>query len=152
MFNKIVLLGNLTRDIEMRYVSNNTAITNTTIATSRKFTVNGEKKEEVCFVDITLFGRSAEVANQYLKRGSKVLIEGRLVFDQWTSMDGQKHSKHSVSVESMQMVDSKSKNLSTETQGIPRHGTDSKMIPSLESKNIAENPFDDYITEEQIPF
>src|SRR5210317_526189 len=107
MFNKVVLVGNLTRDIELRYAQSGSAIANTAIATSRKFTQNGERKEEVCFIDITFFGRSAEVANQYLRRGSKILVEGRLKFDQWVAQDGSKRSKHSVIVETMQMMDSK---------------------------------------------
>ena len=64
MFNKVVMVGNLSRDIELRYSQSGSAIANTAIATSRKFTANGERKEEVCFVDITFFGKSAEVANQ----------------------------------------------------------------------------------------
>jgi len=107
MFNKVVLVGNLTRDIELRYAQSGSAIANAAIATSRKFTQNGERKEEVCFIDITFFGRSAEVANQYLRRGSKILVEGRLNFDQWVAQDGSKRSKHSVIVETMQMMDSK---------------------------------------------
>ena len=107
MYNKVILVGNLTRDIELRYSQGGMAIANTAIATSRKFTVNGEKKEEVCFVDITFFARSAEIANQYLRRGSKILVEGRLNFDQWVDQNGQKRSKHSVVVETMQMLDSK---------------------------------------------
>lgn len=110
MFNKIILVGNLTRDIELRYSQGGMGIANTAIATSRKFTVNGEKKEEICFVDITFFGRSAEVANQYLRKGSKILVEGRLNFDQWVDQNGQKRSKHSVIVETMQMLDSKGDN------------------------------------------
>jgi single-strand DNA-binding protein len=107
MFNRIILVGNLTRDIELRYTQGGMAIANTGLATSRKFTLNGEKKEEVCFVDITFFARSAEVANQYLRKGSKILVEGRLNFDQWVDQNGQKRSKHSVVVETMQMLDSK---------------------------------------------
>ena len=110
MFNKIILVGNLTRDVELKYAQSGTGIATTAIATSRKFTVNGEKKEEVCFVDITFFARSAEVANQYLHKGSKILVEGRLNFDQWVDQNGQKRSKHSVVVESMQMLDSKNDN------------------------------------------
>ncbi len=108
MFNKIILVGNLTRDIELRYSQGGMGIAKTAIATSRKFTSNGEKKEEVCFVDITFFGRSAEVANQYLRKGSKILVEGRLQFEQWVDQNGQKRSKHSVIVETMQMLDSRS--------------------------------------------
>ena len=107
MFNKIIMAGNLTRDIELRYSQSGMGIAKTAIATSRKFTSNGEKKEEVCFVDITFFGKSAEVANQYLRKGSKILIEGRLNFEQWADQNGQKRSKHSVIVETMQMLDSK---------------------------------------------
>ena len=110
MFNKVILVGNLTRDIELRYSQSGTGIAKTAIATSRKFTSNGEKKEEVCFVDITFFGRSAEVANQYLRKGSKILVEGRLSFEQWVDQNGQKRSKHSVIVETMQMLDSKGEN------------------------------------------
>ncbi|MFT5835172.1 MAG: single-strand DNA-binding protein [Sulfurimonas sp.] len=110
MFNKIILVGNLTRDIELRYTQGGMGIAKTAIATSRKFTANGEKKEEVCFVDITFFARSAEVANQYLRKGSKILVEGRLNFEQWADQNGQKRSKHSVTVETMQMLDSKGDN------------------------------------------
>jgi len=110
MFNKIILVGNLTRDIELRYSQGGMGIAKTAIATSRKFNSNGEKKEEVCFVDITFFGRSAEVANQYLRKGSKILVEGRLNFEQWVDQNGGKRSKHSVTVETMQMLDSKGDN------------------------------------------
>lgn len=110
MYNKVILVGNLTRDIELRYSQSGMGIANTALATSRKFTSNGEKKEEVCFVDITFFARSAEIANQYLRKGSKILVEGRLNFDQWVDQNGQKRSKHSVVVETMQMLDSKGDN------------------------------------------
>ncbi|SHO80430.1 Single-stranded DNA-binding protein [hydrothermal vent metagenome] len=112
MYNKVVLVGNLTRDIEVRYTQSGSAIANTAIATSRKFkSQSGEQKEEVMFIDITFFGRTAEVANQYLKRGSKVLVDGRLKFDQWVAQDGTKRNKHSVIVESMQMLGSKDENM-----------------------------------------
>ena len=107
MYNKVILVGNLTRDIELRYSQAGMGIANTAIATTRKFTSNGEKKEEVCFVDITFFARSAEIANQYLRKGSKILVEGRLNFEQWVDQNGQKRSKHSIVVETMQMLDSK---------------------------------------------
>ncbi len=108
MFNKVILVGNLTRDIELRYSQTGMGIAKTAIATSRKFTSNGEKKEEVCFIDITFFGKSAEIANQYLRKGSKILVEGRLNFEQWVDQSGGKRSKHSVTVENMQMLDSRS--------------------------------------------
>ena len=106
MFNKIVLVGNLTRDIELRYAQNGNAIGSSAIAATRKFNVNGEKREETCFIDVTFFGKMAEVANQYLSKGSKLLVEGRLKFDQWTDNNGQNRSKHSVVVENMEMLGS----------------------------------------------
>lgn len=108
MYNKIILAGNLTRDIEIKYTSGGMAIASTAIATSRKFkSQTGEQKEETLFVDITFFGRTAEIANQYLRKGSKVLVDGRLKLDQWTAQDGTKRSKHTVTVESLQMIGSK---------------------------------------------
>ena len=108
MYNKIILAGNLTRDVEVRYTQGGSAIGNTAIATSRKFkSATGEQKEEVLFVDLTFFGRTAEIANQYLRKGSKVLVDGRLKLDQWTAQDGSKRSKHSVTVENLQMLGSK---------------------------------------------
>jgi single-strand DNA-binding protein len=108
MFNKTIIVGNLTRDLELKYIQSGTAIGNTGIASTRKFKGgDGAMKEEVLFVDITFFGRTAEVANQYLKKGSKVLIEGRLKLDNWTDQNGGKRSKHSIIVENMTMLDSK---------------------------------------------
>ncbi len=104
MFNRIVLVGHLTRDIELRYTQGGAAIGSSGIAVTRKYTLNGEKREETCFIDITFFGKQAEVSNQYLQKGSKLLIEGRLKFDQWTDNNGQNRSKHSVAVEVMEML------------------------------------------------
>lgn len=77
MYNKIVLVGNLTRDIELRYFQNGTALAKSGIATNRKYKdANGEQKVETMFIDFNIFGRSAEIANQYLRKGSFVLLEG----------------------------------------------------------------------------
>jgi single-strand DNA-binding protein len=109
MYNKVVMIGNLTRDIELRYLPSGAAIAKSAIATSYNYkTSSGEKKDEVCFLDFNIFGRSAEVANQYLRKGSKVLLEGRLVFEQWTAQDGTNRNRHSLRVETMKMLDSKS--------------------------------------------
>ncbi|HIP42249.1 MAG TPA: single-stranded DNA-binding protein [Campylobacterales bacterium] len=108
MYNKVVLVGNLTRDVEIRYSQSGSAIGSVGIATNRKFkTQTGEQKEEILFIDLTFFGRTAEIANQYLRKGSKVLVDGRLVFQQWTAQDGSKRSKHAVTVENLQMLDTK---------------------------------------------
>lgn len=116
MFNQITILGNLTRDIELRYSQGGSAIANVGIASSHKFTSNGEKKEEVMFIDLTFFGKSAEIANQYLRKGSKVFITGRIKLDNWVGQEGQKHSRHSVVVETMKMLDSKDGGQSAQPQ------------------------------------
>jgi len=108
MFNRVIIVGNLTRDIELRYLPSGTAVGGCGIASTRKFKGgDGSQKEEVLFVDITFFGRTAEIANQYLKKGSKILVEGRLKLDSWTDQNGGKRSKHSVVVENMTMLDSR---------------------------------------------
>ncbi len=108
MYNKVLLIGNLTRDVELRYVQNGLAIGKSAIAVNRKYkTQMGETKEEVMFVDITFFGKTAEIANQYLAKGKKVFVEGRLSFEQWVDNNGQNRSKHSVQVDTLQMLDSK---------------------------------------------
>ncbi|MCK5853928.1 MAG: single-stranded DNA-binding protein, partial [Sulfurovaceae bacterium] len=102
-------VGNLTRDVEIRYAQGSgAAIGNVGIATSRKWkNQSGEQKDEVMFIDLTFFGRTAEIANQYLRKGSKVLVDGRLKLEQWTAQDGSKRSKHAIIVENLQMLDSK---------------------------------------------
>jgi single-strand DNA-binding protein len=145
-------MGNLTRDVEIRYSQGGSAIAKTGIASSRKFTTNGEKKEEVCFVDLTFFGRSGEVANQYLRKGSKVMIEGRLSFEQWTDDKGQKHSKHSVIVETMQMIDSRSTNTSVDSEKPEAFKPVIQNQTTTQDSPENDNPFDDGIREEDIPF
>jgi len=153
MYNKVVLVGNLTRDIEIRHTQTGTAIANTAIATSKKFKgQNGEQKEEVMFIDISFFGRTAEVAQQYLRRGSKVLVEGRVKFDQWTDQNGGKRSKHSISVETMQMLDSKDASTSHDSQpsmvNTNQHATHNNQETQAQAQIVEPNPFN----EEDIPF
>lgn len=107
MFNKVVLVGNLTRDIEFRYLQNgSTAISKTAIAVNRRFKgSDGQRKEESMFINIDFFGRNAEVANQYLHKGSKVLIEGRLRQDRWTDQNGQERNSYGINVENFEMLD-----------------------------------------------
>ncbi|BCD59598.1 MULTISPECIES: single-stranded DNA-binding protein [unclassified Nitratiruptor] len=142
--NKVILLGNIVRDIELRYTSSGTAISKTAIAVNRKYkTQSGEQKEEVCFIDITFFGRSAEIANQYLGKGKQVLIEGRLVQEQWTDSNGQKRSKHSVQVENMQMLGCKQDGQQTQQVQQPE-----KTVQRQKQANRPEMDIDD----DEIPF
>ncbi len=106
-YNRVILLGNLTRDIEVRYLQSGMAVADIGLAVNdRRKGQNGEWIEEVTFVDVTLWGRTAEVAAEYLGKGSPIFIEGRLKLDQWEK-EGQKHSKLKVTCERMQMVGSK---------------------------------------------
>src|ERR1044072_842442 len=93
-YNRVVLLGNLTRDPEVKYLSSGTGVTEIGLAVNRTWfdQKTNERKEETTFVDVTLWGRQAEVAGEYLAKGAPVLIEGRLKLDQWEK-DGQKSSK-----------------------------------------------------------
>jgi single-strand DNA-binding protein len=103
-FNRVILMGNLTRDPEIRYIPSGTAVSDIGLAVNdRRKGPNGDWIEETTFVDVTLWGRTAEVANEYLSKGSPILIEGRLKLDSWEK-DGQKHSKLKVIGERMQMV------------------------------------------------
>jgi single-strand DNA-binding protein len=105
-YNKVFLLGNLTRDPEVRYTPKGSAVADLGIAVNRQYTLDsGEKREEVTFVDVTLWGRQAEVAGEYLKKGRSVFIEGRLQLDTWDDkQSGQKRSKLKVIGEMMQML------------------------------------------------
>ena len=160
MYNKIILAGNLTRDIEVRYTQSGSAIGNTAIATSRKFkSQTGEQKEEVLFVDITFFGRTAEIANQYLRKGSKVLVDGRLKLDQWTAQDGSKRSKHSVTVENLQMLGSKDEAQggynaapAGDTYSQPAPSYDAPAQPAPQQQSQASNIPEIDINEDEIPF
>jgi len=165
MYNKIILAGNLTRDVEVRYTQSGSAIGNTAIATSRKFkSQTGEQKEEVLFVDLTFFGRTAEIANQYLRKGSKVLVDGRLKLDQWTAQDGSKRSKHSVTVENLQMLGSKDDAQGGGYNNAPAGDTYSQPAPSYSApasqaapkaapqQEQASNIPEIDINEDEIPF
>ena len=106
-FNRVILLGNLTRDIEVKYLQSGMAVTEVGLAVNdRRKGQNGEWIEETTFVDVTMWGRTAEIASEYLGKGSSVLIEGRLKLDSWET-DGQKRSKLRVVCEKMQMLGSK---------------------------------------------
>ncbi len=104
--NRVILAGNLTRDPQLSYTPNNTAVCKFGMAINRTWTdrSSGEKREETCFVDLTAFGRQAEVINQYMGKGRSLLVEGRLHFSQWTNAEGQKRSKLEVVVDNFQFI------------------------------------------------
>ena len=102
-YNRVVLVGNLTRDVELRYTPSNTAVTDIGLAVNERVKRNDQWVEEAHFFDITLWGRMAEIAAEYLSKGSSVLIEGRLRLDRW-EQEGQKRSKVKIVGEKMQML------------------------------------------------
>jgi len=158
MFNKVILVGNLSRNVELKYTPSGTAIANFGIATNRTYkdTQTGENKQEVMFVDVKVFGRSAEVANQYLHKGSKALIEGRLAFEQWVGNDGQKRSKHVVIAEKVQFMDSKTNN--GETNQSENYGQSADYSQKQPQRQRYEQPQQNNdipsidIDEDEIPF
>lgn len=158
MFNRVILVGNLTRDPELRYLPSGQAVCSSGIATNRRFKKqDGSQGEEVCFIDISLFGRTAEIANQYLKKGSKILIEGRLKFDSWTDQSGQKRSKHSVQVESLQMLDSKSTGNTSHANDDEYNGYDSSSYQNTQTQNNTSHNKQNSVPEidvdeDEIPF
>jgi single-strand DNA-binding protein len=104
-FNKVLLMGNLTRDPQLSYTPSQTPVVDFGLAVNRRWTSKGgEAREETCFVDCRAFGRQAENINKYLTKGRPVLVEGRLTFDSWTAQDGTKRSKHRVTVETFQFL------------------------------------------------
>jgi len=103
--NKVFLIGNLTRDPELRYVPSGAAVANFSLATNRSYTTSsGEKKQETCYVRVTVWGRAAETCGEYLSKGSPVFVEGRLQYHSWDTPDGQKRSTLEVRAERVQFL------------------------------------------------
>ena len=116
--NRVFLMGNLTRDPELRYTPNNTAVTNIGIAVNRIWrSQDGQKQEETSFIDCEAWGRTAEVINQYLRKGRPLFVEGRLKLDQWQDKDGGNRSKLKVVVERFEFIDSRGGQGDTEGSG-----------------------------------
>ena len=104
-FNKVILLGNLTRDPQLSYTPNQTAVVDFGVATNRRWTgQDGSQRDETCFVDCRAFGRMAENINKYFTKGKPIFLEGRLTYDSWTAQDGSKRSRLRVTVENFQFL------------------------------------------------
>ncbi len=104
-YNKVLLIGNLTRDPQLSYTPSQTPVVDFGLATNRRWTAqDGNQREETCFVDCRSFGKQAETINKYLTKGRSVFVEGRLTFDSWTAQDGSKRSRLRVTVETFQFM------------------------------------------------
>ena len=128
-FNRVILVGNLTRDPELSSTANNTSVCRFGMATNRKF----KDKEEVCFVDVTAWGKQAEIINQYMRKGSSILIEGRLHYGTWTDKDGKNRSKLDVVVENFTFLGGKGGGqAAADPEPVPGTGTQDNVMPDSE--------------------
>jgi single-strand DNA-binding protein len=126
-FNKVLLMGNLTRDPELRYLPSQTAVVEFGLAVNRKYKgQDGTMKEDTCFVDCQAFAKSAETLHKYCKKGSQLFVDGRLTFDSWTAQDGSKRSRLRVTVENFQFLGSPNR------QGAPAAASEEPM-PNYDS-------------------
>ena len=152
MFNKVIIVGNLTRDVELKYLPSGSAVAKIGLASNRKYKKqDGSTAEETCFIDANLFGRTAEVANQYLKKGSQVLIEGRLNFESWNDANGQKRSKHTITAESMQMLGRANQGGDSSGYG-GGEGSNSYAQNSTSGGNYGESQSTKIDIDDEIPF
>ena len=145
-FNRVILVGNLTRDVEIRYTPSQLAVTEIGLAVNDRVKKQGEWIDEATFVDITLFGRTAEVAGEYLSKGSPVLIEGRLKLDQW-EQEGQKRYKLKVVGEKMQMLGGRSGGSGGGNRAPAQQHQQAASAPSQPQSQPAASPPDD-----EVPF
>ncbi len=143
-YNKVLLMGRLTRDVELKFTTSNMAVANIGLAVGRRYrTKEGENREETAFVDCEAWGRTAEVMNQYLAKGRPVFVEGRLKLDQWQDKEGGNRSKLKVVIENFQFVDSK---------GGGGGGGGGEGVPAPAGAASAPGPQHEPIAEDDIPF
>lgn len=153
--NKVFLMGNLTRDPELRYVPSGTAVANFTVAVNRVYaTQTGEKKEEVTFVRIVVWGRRAEVCGEYLSKGSPVFVEGRLRTRSWQTPDGQNRSTIEVIASNVQFLSGAGRALKKDAGAtkLPAEEIGTIDIGGGQEEGIQDRPNIDSNTGEEIPF
>lgn len=158
-YNKVLLMGNLTRDPQLRYLPSQTPVVDFGLACNRKYkTQSGEQKEEVTFVDCSAFGRTAEVINQYFTKGKPIFIEGRLRYEQWEDKQGGgKRSRLSVQIENFQFVGGREGEGAGGGEGAPRQAARGPVRPPTGAppqQQPPEQPFPDepQFKEDDIPF
>lgn len=138
--NKVFLMGNLTRDPELRYTPAGMAIVSFGLATNRRYkSQEGEQKKETCFVDINMFGRRAEVISEYFSKGSAIYIEGRLRYEQWEAQDGQKRNKLVVVADNFEFVGGAQKGTESQTESQVVDESSTKMPNDMETVNNENN-------------
>ena len=146
-YNKVILVGNITRDPELRHIPSGTAVTDLGLAVNRTWTDRNtnQRSEETTFVDVTCWGRTAEVAREYLQKGRPVLIEGRLQMDEWNDREtGEKRTKLKVVCDNMQMLGSRN-------NGNSGGGSSGEPPPQAAAAEPASNPTADP-PDDEVPF
>ena len=145
-YNKVLLLGNLTRDPQLSYTPNQTAVVDFGVATNRRWTgQDGSQREETCFVDCRAFGRTAENINKFFSKGKPIFLEGRLTYDAWTAQDGSKKSKLRVTVENFQFLPGTGGPGPAPGAEVPEQGIDEAGPP-------ARGPGNGPVPDSEIPF
>jgi len=151
-FNKAFIMGNLTRDPELRYLPNGTAVTTFTIASNRVYTLqSGEKKEEATFMRVVVWGRRAETCGEYLAKGSSAFVEGRLQSRTWEGQDGQKRSTVEIVADNVQFLGRPRKDGQAASAGTPNAQEPLNMIPDVDLPAEGNSPNSASQTDE-IPF
>lgn len=143
-FNQVIMLGHLTQNPELQYLSSGTAISKFGIATNHKWKdASGKEREEVCFIDCTAFGKQAENINKYCARGNPLLVAGMLKFEQWVGQDGNKKSKHVINVQKFQLIGSAKQS---------GNGTGAVQDRSDPIDSGVQNTNIDYSVDQDLPF
>jgi single-strand DNA-binding protein len=152
-YNKIILVGNLTRDPQMSYLPSQTPVVEFGLAVNRnwKDRNSGERREETCFIDCRAYGRTAETINQYMSKGRQILVEGRLQFDTWEGKDGTRRSKHRVFVENFQFLGGRGGSSEAGAAGSGRAASSAPEPPPPPDDDFGPPVADDG-GNEQIPF
>lgn len=128
-FNKVILMGNLTKDPEIRYTPSGTAVANFGLAVNHRYKQGDEMRDEVCFIDIVVFGKQAENCGQYLSKGQGIIVDGRLQQRRWESEDGQKRSRHEVVAQSVTFLPKRQPGTQDEGGGMTSGGGESHDVP-----------------------
>jgi single-strand DNA-binding protein len=150
--NKVFLIGNLTRDPEIRYTPGGSQVAEFGLAVNRQYrTQSGENREETTFVDLVVWGRQAETCHQYLSKGRPVFVEGRLQYDQWETQDGQRRSKLRVVAERVQFLGSRPDSGGSGGRR-PEPPRQQRPAPRPEEPSVQERPPDDFVDLDDIPF
>ncbi len=143
--NRVVLIGRLTRDPELRYTPSGTAVASFSIANNRTYAVSGERKEEVSYFDCIAWSKLGEIITEYCKKGQKIAVEGRLQQRRWEDQDKNKKSKIELVIENFQFLSGKS---SGDETSQPKTSAPAESSSDYGSSNFDDNPFSD----DEIPF